>query len=146
MIKKIYESAVLLNAALEDEQIQSVIGQIKENITGNDGEIEEIEDWGRKRLAYTIKKSKIGYYVIFRFNSYPETIPTLERFYKLDENILRYLTIKLSPIALEQIEKNKKPQVSAEKEADKTSEAEENGVKTEAEGEKLDPAETGQNS
>ena len=103
MIKKIYESVILLNAALEDEQIQSVIGRIKETITGNDGEIEEIEDWGRKRLAYTIKKSKIGYYVIFRFYAFPETIPTLERFYKLDESILRYLTIKLSQNALEQI-------------------------------------------
>ena len=103
-----YESAVLISAALEEDQIQSIISRIKELISSNDGEITDIEDWGRKRLAYMIKKSKIGYYIIFQFNAYPQIISTLEKFYKLDENILRYLTIKLTKNALEQIEKNKK--------------------------------------
>jgi small subunit ribosomal protein S6 len=107
MTKKMYESAVLINAALEEDQIQSIISRIKELISSNDGEITDIEDWGRKRLAYMIKKSKIGYYIIFQFNAYPQIISTLEKFYKLDENILRYLSIKLTKNALEQIEKNK---------------------------------------
>ncbi len=107
MIKKMYESAVLINATLEDDQIQSIISHIKELISTNDGEISDVEDWGRKRLAYMIRKSKIGYYIIFRFNAYPQIISTLEKFYKLDENILRYLNIKLTKNALEQIEKNK---------------------------------------
>ena len=107
MIKKMYESAILINAALEDNQIQSIISHIKELISSNDGEIIDIEDWGRKRLAYMIKKSKIGYYIIIQLNAYPQTISTLEKFYKLDENILRYLNIRLTKNALEQIEKNK---------------------------------------
>jgi len=102
-----YESAVLISAALEEDQIQSIISRIKELISSNDGEITDIEDWGRKRLAYMIKKSKIGYYIIFQFNAYPQIISTLEKFYKLDENILRYLTIKLTKNALEQFEKIK---------------------------------------
>ncbi len=148
MTKKIYESAVLINAALEDEQIQSIVSQIKEILSGSDSEVIEIEDWGRKRLAYTIKKSKIGYYIIFRFYALPETIPTLERFYKLDENVLRYLTIKLSQSALEQIEKNKKPQTTANEGDEFVPEAEEAGdeIENEAENESIDPAETGQNS
>jgi len=107
MTKKMYESAVIINAALEEDQIQSIISHIKELISSNDGEITDIEEWGRKRLAYMIKKSKIGYYIIFQFNAYPQIISTLEKFYKLDENILRYLSIKLTKNALEQIEKNK---------------------------------------
>jgi len=107
MTKKMYESAVLINAALEDDQIQSIISHIKELISSNDGEITDVEDWGRKRLAYMIKRSKIGYYIIFQFNAYPQIISPLEKFYKLDENILRYLNIKLTKNALEQIEKNK---------------------------------------
>ena len=103
-----YESAILINGALEDNQIQSIISHIKELISSNDGEITDVEDWGRKRLAYMIKKSKIGYYIIFQFNAYPQIISTLEKFYKLDENILRYLNIRLTTNALEQIEKNKK--------------------------------------
>jgi small subunit ribosomal protein S6 len=107
MTDKMYESAVLINAALEDDQIQSIISRIKELISSNNGEIADVEDWGRKRLAYMIKKNKIGYYIIIRFSAQPELISMLERFYKLDENILRYLTIKLSKNALEQIKKNK---------------------------------------
>ena len=107
MIKKMYESAVLINAALEEDQIQSIISRIKELISSNDGEIKDVKDWGRKRLAYMIKRSKIGYYIIFQFNAYPQIISPLEKFYKLDENILRYLNIKLTKNALEQIEKNK---------------------------------------
>ena len=108
MTKKMYESAILINAALEDNQIQSIISHVKELISSNDGEITDVEDWGRKRLAYMITKSKIGYYIIFQFNAYPQIISTLEKFYKLDENILRYLNIRLTTNALEQIEKNKK--------------------------------------
>ena len=73
----------------------------------NGGEIREIEDWGRKRLAYQVKRSKIGYYAIFRFDAPPDLISKIERYYQLDENILRYLTITLSKDALEQIEIDK---------------------------------------
>jgi len=107
MSKRVYESAILINAALDDETIKNLIGRVKETITTNGGEILEIEDWGRKRLAYQVKKSKIGYYTIFRFNSTPDLVPKLERYYQLDESILRYLTITLSKDALEQIEIDK---------------------------------------
>jgi len=103
----VYESAVLINAALEDDQIGNVTNRIKETISSNGGEIIEIEDWGRKRLAYMVKKSKIGYYVIFQYNSSPDLVSKLERFFQLDENVLRYLTVKLSKDALEQMEQQK---------------------------------------
>jgi small subunit ribosomal protein S6 len=110
MNKHVYESAVLINAALDDETIKSLIEKIKETITNNGGDLLEIEDWGRKRLAYQVKKSKIGYYAIFRFNSPPDIVPKLERNYQLDENVLRYLTVALSKDALEQIEIDKSQQ------------------------------------
>ena len=137
MTKKVYESAILINAALEDNQIQSIISHIKELISSNDGEIIDIEDWGRKRLAYMIKKSKIGYYIIFQLNVYPQTISTLEKFYKLDENILRYLNIRLTKNALEQIEKNKNQALA---EADGS--ADEDDVIAEAEDNIIDSIET----
>lgn len=111
-----YESAVLINAVLEDTQIESLINRIKEFITNNGGQITDFENWGRKRLAYPIQKSKIGYYVILRFTAPTNIIAKIERFYNLDENILRYLTIKLSKHALEQIEKNKAQQNSVKEE------------------------------
>lgn len=103
----VYESAVMINAALDDELIDSIIARIKETIINNGGEIREIENWGRKRLAYMVKKSKIGYYAIFRFTAPSKIIAKLERFFSLDEQILRYLTIKLDDEAIEYLEKNK---------------------------------------
>lgn len=102
-----YESAVIINAALDDEQIDGIISRIKEFITNNGGEIREIENWGRKRLAYMINKSKIGYYVIFRFDAPTNIISKMERNYSLDEHILRYLTISLDKDAIEFLEKNR---------------------------------------
>lgn len=134
MNKRVYESAVLINAALDDEAIKMLISKIKETISGNGGEIREIEDWGRKRLAYQIKKSKIGYYVIFRFDSQPDLITKLERYYQLDETILRYLTITLSNDALEQIDIDKAQQTQLVEEVEEIpiviSEAEEDDEET----------------
>ncbi len=102
-----YESAVIINATLDDEQIESIISRIKEFITNNGGDIREIENWGRKRLAYMINKSKIGYYAVFRFNAPTNIITKLERNYTLDEHILRYLTISLDRDAVEFLEKKR---------------------------------------
>jgi small subunit ribosomal protein S6 len=118
MNNRVYESAVLINAALEDDTIKNLIYRIKETIIANGGEIIEMEDWGRKRLAYQVKKSKIGYYAIFRFNSPPDLVPKLERNYQLDENILRYLTVSLSKDALEQIEIDKSQQTQLAEDVD----------------------------
>lgn len=108
-----YESVIIINAALEDDQIDSTIARLQESITSHSGEIIEIEKWGRKRLAYPIQKAKSGYYVIFRFNAPTELISTVERNYRLDENIIRYLTIVLDNEALEAIAKQKESSKAA---------------------------------
>jgi small subunit ribosomal protein S6 len=107
MRKRTYESVVLINAALEDDQIELSLTRIQETLTSHGAEIIEVDKWGRKRLAYPIKKAKSGYYVIYRFNSTPDLIAVLERNYRLDENISRYLTISLDKFALEAIAKQK---------------------------------------
>ena len=102
-----YESSVIINAALDDEQIEGEVSRLKEYIINLGGEIIEIDKWGRKRLAYMVNKSKIGYYAIYRFYAPSNVIAKLERSYILDENILRFLTIQLDQDALEYFEKNK---------------------------------------
>lgn len=102
-----YESVVLINAALEDEQIEATISRILEVISTNGGELIEADKWGRKRLAYPINKSKSGYYLVIRFKASTQLISTLERNYRLDENIIRYLTIALDKEAMEAISKQK---------------------------------------
>ena len=123
MNTNVYESAVLINAALDDEQIESVVSRITDNIVNNGGEIREIDKWGRKRLAYMVNKSKIGYYAIYRFNAPSTIVSKLERAYNLDDHVLRYLTIKLSKEAVEYLEKNK----SSENDFDSSSDKQKNG-------------------
>ncbi|MBM4170759.1 MAG: 30S ribosomal protein S6 [Ignavibacteria bacterium] len=107
MQTKTYESVVIINAALEDVQIETTAARILETITTHGGEIIEADKWGRKRLAYPIKKSKSGYYLVLRFIAPSSLIATLERNYRLDENVIRYLTISLDKFALEAIAKQK---------------------------------------
>lgn len=107
MKKKHYESAVIINAAIEEEQIDAAINRILETIKVNGGEILDVDKWGRKRLSYAIQKAKSGYYVIIRFVAPSDLIAKLERMYQLDEFILRYIVILLDKFALEYIEKIK---------------------------------------
>jgi len=102
-----YESAVMINAALDDDQIEVEVSRLQENIINFGGEIIEVEKVGRKRLAYIVNKSKIGYYAIFRFNAPSNLVTKLERSYSLNDNVLRFLTILLDQDALEYFEKNK---------------------------------------
>jgi len=114
MRKRIYESVIIINAALEDDQIEATIARMQEVITTHSGEIIDLDKWGRKRLAYPIKKAKSGYYVVFRYNATTDLIAVLERNFRLDENVIRYLTIQLDKFALEAIEKQKEAFKNAE--------------------------------
>ena len=107
MEPKHYESVVIFNAALEDEQIENNISRIQDTIKNNGGTIVELDRWGRKRLAYPIQKSKTGYYLVLRYSAPAAMISVLERSFRLDETIIRYLTIVLNKKALEGIAKQK---------------------------------------
>lgn len=116
-----YESVVIINAALEDPQVEETISAIKENIKSVGGEISDIEDWGRKRLAYAIHNAKSGYYFISRFTAPTSSIKEFERTLKLDENVIRYMTISLDSKALEYLEtlsKEQKVEPASEKESE----------------------------
>lgn len=113
-----YETAVIINAALDDEQIEAVVAKITGIITDGGGEISETEKWGRKRLAYTINKNRIGYYVIYRFEAPVDLIAELERLMKIDESVVRFLTIRLEKEALEYFATRKFEAETAEAESE----------------------------
>ncbi len=97
---RIYETTIIVNASLEDPQIDAVIGRVQDTITKNGGAIEAVNKWGRKRLAYPIHKKTNGFYVNMEFSAPATLLPVLERAYQLDELVLRYLTIQLDKKAL----------------------------------------------
>ncbi|MEA3475857.1 MAG: 30S ribosomal protein S6 [Candidatus Cloacimonadota bacterium] len=92
-MKRKYESMFIL-PPMEDEQINENIEKVKKFIAKKKGEILEVKDWGKRKLAYEINNHNEGYYVIITFEFEPNQISSLKNFYKLDENIIRSIVIK----------------------------------------------------
>jgi len=89
-----YELAVILNVNLEEEARTATIEKVKGYITRFGGTVTEVEDWGKKRLAYEIQKSKEAFYYFIKFDSNSECPNEVEARVRLMENVVRYLCVK----------------------------------------------------
>ena len=107
MIKNTYELTYIVNAVLSDEQTKKVIQRITELITDNGGEIIEVDEWGTRRLSYAIQKKRNGYYVNMYFKAAGDLIVRMERAIEIDDDVLRYLTLRMDSKMLRYYEKQK---------------------------------------
>lgn len=89
-----YELALVVNAKLEDEARDAVVEKAKEYITRYNGTVTEVEEWGKKRLAYEIQKMHEGFYYFIQFESDEACPAELERHVRIMDNVLRYLIVK----------------------------------------------------
>jgi len=101
----IYENIVILDSTLSDEESESAVAKIKELIAGNGGEVLKVDMWGRRKLAYEIKKHKKGFYVLLLYKTPPATIKKLEDFYRVFDRIIKYMIIKLESKQIRDLEK-----------------------------------------
>jgi small subunit ribosomal protein S6 len=102
---RLYESTFIINASLDDAQVDAVIARVHDVIAKNGGSVTALNKWGRKRLAYSINKKTNGFYVNIEFSAPGPLLAALERSYQLDEMVLRYLTIVLDRKAIAAREK-----------------------------------------
>ncbi len=100
----IYENIVILNAALPDEEINAAITKIRDIVTNSGGETVKADLWGRRKLAYEIKKQQKGFYVLFVFKTPASTIKKLEELYKVFDPVIKYMVIKLGPKQVKALE------------------------------------------
>ncbi len=91
---KHYETMFIVKPTLTEEEMQAQIELVKTNIEKNGGEIVTTENIGSQQLAYEIEKNKRGYYFLIYFKSPTASILELERNYRINENILRFIFIK----------------------------------------------------
>lgn len=84
----------IVKATLTDEETQAQIATVKANIEKNGGTIVSCDDMGSRNLAYEIEKQKRGYYYVIYFTAPSESILELERNYRINENIIRFIFIK----------------------------------------------------
>ncbi len=89
-----YESVIIINPSLDEQGTKEVITKFTDLITNNDGKVENVDEMGKRKLAYDIKKHSEGYYVVYTFEANPEFIKELERIYRITDNILKFITIR----------------------------------------------------
>ena len=89
-----YELAVVVNAKIEDDERAKVIEKIQAYIVRFGGQVSDVDEWGKKRLAYEIQKMNEGYYYFIHFDA-ESTVPAeLEARLRIMDNVLRYLCVK----------------------------------------------------
>ena len=89
-----YELALVVNAKLEDEERAAVVEKAKGYITRYNGVITEVEEWGKKRLAYEIQHMREGFYYFIQFEADSTCPAEVERHMRIMDNVLRYLVVR----------------------------------------------------
>lgn len=89
-----YEAVIILRANATEEETVAFGEKMKELISSN-GELTNVEEWGKKTLAYEINKQTEGYYILFTFEAKPAFISELERVLRLDEIVLKDMVIRV---------------------------------------------------
>ena len=90
-----YEALYIVSPELDDSAIQTVVADVEKLITNSGGTIVRSDVWGKRKLAYTIKKHVEGVYVVLRFEANPEFIKRFEQQLRLMDPIIRYMTLYL---------------------------------------------------
>jgi small subunit ribosomal protein S6 len=125
-----YETFVIIDPDLSQDQREPLIGRVEELISQMDGFLVISDDWGERKLAYDIKKKGRGYYVRFDYCGSPLLVNEIERFFRIDDRALKYMTVLLSENP--DLEKIKEDKIAAETAAAETAAAETAAAETAA--------------
>ena len=89
-----YELAVVVSAKIEDDARNAVVEKVKKTIEKHGGQITNIDDWGKKKLAYEIEKMTEGFYYFIQFDAEPSTPAEIESRMRIMDGVIRYLCVK----------------------------------------------------
>ena len=88
-----YESVIIINPSVDEEGMKNLIKTYTDLINKN-GKVEKVDELGKKKLAYEVKKNSEAYYVIFTFEAKPDSIVELERNYRITDEIIKFIVVK----------------------------------------------------
>ncbi|MEX0609627.1 MAG: 30S ribosomal protein S6 [Balneolaceae bacterium] len=94
MSQNFYEFTYILNPVLEEDKFKGVVDKVTKLIEKHGGKIDEVDEWGLRQFAYQIDKKGTGYYVNAYFTAPADAIAKIERNLRIDDDILRFLTLK----------------------------------------------------
>lgn len=93
-----YETIFIITPELTEEDTAPVVEKFSGILTDAGAALAKVEHWGRRRLAYTVKKFNKGYYVLFEYGADPEAVLEMERNFKIDDHVIRFLTVKKADV------------------------------------------------
>ena len=88
-----YETIFVLHPSLDEEAVKANVEKFKGVIENNGGEIENIDAWGKRKLAYEIQKVGEGHYTLINFNSNPDLPKELDRVFRITDSVIRHIII-----------------------------------------------------
>jgi small subunit ribosomal protein S6 len=97
-----YETIFIAHPDLVEDEVKGLIEKTREVIENLNGQLIKVEDWGRRKLAYKLKKLTKGYYVLIRFRGNGQVLAELERNLRLSDSVLKYQSIRLDEKATEE--------------------------------------------
>lgn len=89
-----YEIMLIIRPELEEEAVQAVIDRVTKIITSANGEVTNVDQWGKRKLAYEIKDNTEGFYVVIDFNADNEATTEVERVLRITDEVLRFLLVR----------------------------------------------------
>ena len=89
-----YELALVVNAKIEDEAREAVVEKAKSYVARYGGTVTEVEEWGKKRLAYEVQKMREGFYYFIQFEADATCPAEVERHVRIMDNVLRFLCVR----------------------------------------------------
>lgn len=93
-----YESVLIARQDLSAQQVEQLADELTEIVKTNGGDVAKRENWGLRNLAYKVKKNRKGHYVLLNLDAPAEAVSEYERVMRFNEDILRYLTVKVKEL------------------------------------------------
>ena len=91
---KKYESGIIVKPTIDDEHLKE-LEKTFTDIINKQGKLEKVDEMGKRKLAYEVKKNTEGIYVVFYFEAEPTLIAELERNYRINDNVIKYIDVKV---------------------------------------------------
>jgi small subunit ribosomal protein S6 len=108
-----YELTYVISGVVQQNQVDDIVRKINHLVESNDGDVLEVDEWGNQRLAYEIDRKRSGYYVNMYFKAPGSLIDRLERELQINDDVLRYLTLRMDAKMQRHYEKRKKQEAEA---------------------------------
>ncbi len=106
-----YETVIVIDPQIGDEPVKAIVEKAKEVITHSGAVISKVDEWGKRKLTYAIKKKTYGHYVCIEFEGGGDVVRHLQEYYHITEDILRYLTVLVDSRLREERKREKAPPV-----------------------------------